>query len=196
MALADIIACIESDASAEAEVIVAQAREQAAALLAAAEHDAAASGAATLAGAQRAAESEASSLVAGARLEARDEAVRAKRDVLVETLSTVIEAIEALPGDRYAEFLGGLIGDNVRDGDTVALAAADQPVAAQIRRVVEQRAGAVTLEWAPGPAPLERGAAVTGQRTSLMLTPETVVEARRDELELTMAASLFAPEGA
>lgn len=196
MALADIISRIESDAAEEATAIVTQAQEQAASLLEAAERDAAASSAATLAAAQRAAAADASSLVASARLEARDEAVRAKRDVLAETLSAIVVAIEELPGDRYADFLGGLIAESVRAGDAVALSAADQPLAMQIRRVVEQRAGAMAVEWSTDSASLPRGAVIVGERTRLTLTPESVIEARRDDLELKIATALFAPEGA
>lgn len=195
MALADIISRIASDAAAECELELSAAAVRADALLAAARAEAEAHQSRTIEAARRDAASQAATLVATTRLGARDEALTAKRELVTTTLGGVTEALEALPGDRYARFIAAGIADAVRDGDTVALAADDAGHVAAIRAAVQERAPGVSVEWEEDPAPVSRGAIITGPRTHVEVTPASVVASRRDELEVKVATRLFSREG-
>lgn len=194
MALVDILRRIEDDVDAETAHELAVASQRADSLLADARERAHARSAQIVDSARRVAETDAATLAAGARLATRDEALVAKRALVEDALERVSVAIESLPADRYACFLGEEIAANARSGDTVTLAQADAALLDDVKRVVATRAPAVELTWASEPAPLERGALVVGQRTRFELTPRSVVAERRGELEVEIAAALFGQE--
>lgn len=191
MALADIINRIEGDAEREARRIVREAEEAAARRASETLERARAQAERTRERIRRETEVEAATRVAAARLAARDEALRERRALVDEALAAVVASLEALPADEFACFLAAAILREARSGDVVSLAAADQPLRDTVRGIVEQGASDLELEWSEEAAPLERGALVAGGRTRAEITPRALVEARRGDLEVTIASELF-----
>lgn len=194
MALADIIRRIEGDAAAEAAHVLSDARAKADELLAGAREAAEDQGARAVETARRGADVEAATLVANARLSARDDALTARRALVEEALDAIVSRIEQAEPDAYARFLARGIAAGVRDGDSVAFAPADAAVASQVRGAVEAAAPGVALTWPAEAAPLGRGAYIAGSRTHFEVTARSVVEERRGELEVEVAATLFGQE--
>ncbi len=194
MALADIINRIASDGSAESEGELAAATARAEQIIADARAQAESHHEHALETARRDSASAAATIVASARLAARDQALAAKRELIAETLDRVVEVIEALPADRYARLLTEGIANSARPRDIVALAAADRGLADAVRGAVESSAAEPTLQWSDEPAPITRGALVTGPRTTVEITPASIVAERRDELESMVATELFPRE--
>lgn len=195
MALEDIINRIASDAEAESQQVRTGGSVRAGELLAAARAEAEQHHSRAIEQAKRVAASRAATVIASARLEARDRALSAKRELVNAALAGVVDAVEALPDDRYSRFLAAGIAESVRDGDVVAFAASDGRHVEAIREMVRAAAPDVSLEWDDAPAPVPRGALITGPRTHVQVTPAAVVDARRDELELNVATRLFSGEG-
>jgi vacuolar-type H+-ATPase subunit E/Vma4 len=189
--LADIINRIASDASAESEGELAAASARADELLGAAAATAQAHHERAIEAAARDSASQAATIVSSARLAARDRALSAKRELVTSTLSRVVEAIESLPADAYVRFLAAGVAGSVRAGDSVALAAADSEHMAALQAIVTAEAPDVPLLWDAAPARVSRGVVVTGPRTSVEVTPSSVVDERRDDLELAVATRLF-----
>lgn len=193
MALADILSRIERDAAEEAARIEHAARARGEELIAEATERAEAEAARTVAAAAREAQTEAATLLASARLRARDRALTEKRTVVAEALAGVAAAIAALPAEQYVRFLGTAIASRTRSGDTVALAASDLAYRDEIESMVRAQAPGLSLTWSMEPAPVDRGAVITGGKTRVEVTPQAVVGERRDELEVAISARLFGP---
>lgn len=195
MALSDIIAKIESDAAAEAARIVSTAEKRAEGIRAAAREKADAYTAEVLAAAKTVAKRESDTVVVNARLRGRDDLVAARRQLVEEALAGAAEAIASLPDDRYAAFLAARIASMARGGETLSFgkldAAREKAVRAELSRVAPELDLAASAEAAP----FDRGALLTGDRVRADLSLQALVEARRDELEMAVAAVLFG-EGA
>lgn len=196
MALADIINRIDSDAQAEAHAIVREAEQGAESRRAELTEKAREDAALIVERAHRAAEVDAATSVAAARLAARDEALTARRALVEEALTAVVAALEGLPAAEYARFLADAVVAETRSGDVVALGAEDLASLDAVRAAVEARSPGLEITWSADPAPVARGAVVSGGRTRVELTPRALVEARRGELEIAIATRLFGPEGA
>jgi vacuolar-type H+-ATPase subunit E/Vma4 len=191
VALSDIIKRIEADTAAEVERILAEADESAAQALAAARSEASEQASRIRAQAERDADIDAATRLAGVRLAVRDEALVARRLILDEALEALVAAVEALPAAEYARFLGAQVASGVRTGDSIALGADDASLADAVRAAVEATAPDVELAWSPEPAPFARGALVSGTRTHIEVTPRSVIESRRETLEIELAHALF-----
>ncbi len=191
MALADIINRIEGDAEREAHRVVRDAEELSARRASETLERARAQAERTRERIRRETEVEAATRVAAARLAARDEALRERRALVEEALAAVVTSLEALPDEEFARFLAAAIAREARSGDVVSLAPADQSLRETIRGIVEKSAPGLELEWSEKPAPLERGALVTGGRTRAEITARALVDACRGDLEVTVASSLF-----
>ena len=191
MALADIIKRIEGDTATEAAHVLGDARAKADELLSRARESSEAQSAKALDAARRGADVEAATLVANARLSARDQALSARRALVEEALDAIVARIEEAAPDAYARFLASGIAAGVRDGDSVAFAPADAALSSQVREAVEAAAPGVALTWPAEPAPLERGAYISGARTHFEVTARSIVEERRGALEVDVAAALF-----
>ncbi len=191
MALADIIRRIEDDARIEADAVVARASNEAAAHLAEAAQHTKEEVDRLVLNARKEAEAAASTRIAAARLAARDEALRARRALLDEALQAVVDAIAALDDDDYVRLLGERLVAGARTGDTVSLGRADATREEALRAFVAAHPTELSLEWTDAPAPVERGVVLSAARTSLEITPRTLVEARRADVEAMLAAALF-----
>jgi vacuolar-type H+-ATPase subunit E/Vma4 len=191
VALADIIKRIESDAAAEAARELSVAEAKTAELLDRAREDSEAESARAVEVARRSVEVEAATLVANARLSVRDQALTARRALVEEAFDAIVVRIEEAEPDAYVRFLAAGIVAGIRDGDSVALAEADAALLPAVRKAVEAGMTGVVLSWATEPAPLARGAYVTGPRTHFEVTARSVVEERRGGLEVDVAAALF-----
>lgn len=191
MALADIIKRIGDDAAAEAAHVLSEARGKADQLLVGARETSEEQSVKALETARRGAEVEAATLVANARLAARDQALSARRSLVEEALGAISARIEEAEPDAYARFLARGIAAGVRNGDSVAFAPADGAIAVQVRAAVDAAAPGIALTWSAEPAPLDRGAYISGSRTHFEVTAHSVLEERRGELEVEVAAGLF-----
>lgn len=194
MALADIIARIDTDAAAEAGAIVAAAHERAETTLAAAREKAAAHLAEVTAAAKRDAERDAETIVVNARLAGRDALVSARRALVEETLAAVADKIAGLPDEEYVRFLSSRIAEVARPGETVVFGEQDAPRAASVLDRVAQVAPALQLTASPESAPFARGALLIGPRVRTDLSLSSLVDEHRDRLELVAAAALFGEE--
>jgi len=191
VALADIIAKIESDAAEEAAGIVAVAEEQAATRLADARSKAEAHTAEVLQAAATAAKREADTVVVNARLHARDAEVTARRALVEEALHAAAEAIAQLPDDRYAAFLASRIAGAAKGGESLSLGSEDAERATRVSAALSALAPDLSLVVSDTPAPFLRGALLTGDRVRVDLSLDAIVEERRDELEMIVARALF-----
>lgn len=195
MALADIIRKIETDADSEAQALISAAEERATAVMATARQRAEEERDALLARSGAEAEREASRLVAAAKLSSRDEALRQRRMLLDEVLNQTVEALAAMPDAEYATFLAANIIAVARGGESLRLGAADANRAAALTEALRLLAPGLNLQLVTEPAPFDRGALVEGERVRADLSLASLVEERRDQLELTLASVLFS-EGA
>jgi vacuolar-type H+-ATPase subunit E/Vma4 len=191
VALADIINRIEADAAAEAAQLLSDADARAFEVLEAARREAVEQAARIGADARRDADSEAATRLAGARLIARDVELTARRTLIDEAMTALSVAVEALPADDYVHFLGARLASGVRTGDSVAMGAEDAKLVDTVRAAVEAGAPGVELTWSSETAPFQRGALVSGPRTRLEVTPRSVIESQRDELDVRLARALF-----
>jgi vacuolar-type H+-ATPase subunit E/Vma4 len=195
VALADIIARIGSDASTSANAIVAEAEQQAAAIVAAARAEAERDSTQTVAAARAEAERDAGTIVVKARLVARDALVTTQREFIGAALDATAVALAALPDERYVPWLAARIAAVARGGETLSLGTLDRDRKAAVLEELGRIAPTLSLAATDTAAPFERGALLQGDRVRADLSLEAIVADRRDELELVVARVLFA-EGA
>lgn len=194
MALADIIKRIESDAQAEAARIIDEAQAEAARLLEEARRAADERSARVIEAARRDAERERATRLAAARLAARDRALADRRALIDEVLEALVERIGSLPPAEYAALLGSALARTVRDGDEIALGSGDAALRDAVGAELASRAPGIEVRWREEPAPFERGALIVGGGTRAEITPRSLVEERRGDLEVLVADVLFSGE--
>lgn len=194
MALADIIDRIASDAADEAERIVREAEDEAARIRERAQRDAEAHRAQVLDAARERAARERETRLAAARLAARDRALAARRALVEEVLGALVERIGSLPPAEYAALLGSALARTVRDGDEIALGSGDAALRDAVGAELASRAPGIEVRWREEPAPFERGALIVGEGTRAEITPRSLVEERRGDLEVLVADVLFSGE--
>ena len=195
MALADIINKIEADACAEADRILAVADARAAEIDADAEARAQAHDEATMAVAQADASREVSRIVVTAKLSARDSALARRHELVDEVLSATADSVAALSDADYATFLARRVIEVARGGETLCMGAMDAGRADAVIEALRMLAPGLNVTLSAEPADFDRGVLVQGDRIRADLSIVTLVRERRDELELAIAAVLFA-EGA
>lgn len=196
MALVDIIGRIESDAGAEAGLILERAREHAEGMIAQAESEAAASAAARISAAERDARAEGETLEANARLSARDAALTAKRELVDRVLAEAEVRLIALPDAAYVALIARAVAHQARGGDTVRIAAADRGRLKGLADAVTRVAGRdLGLVFADEPARLEHGVTLAADRVSSEVSPSSLLDAKRDRLIATVAGILFGDDG-
>lgn len=195
MALADIIARLHADAEAEAAAIKTAGDERVAEALAAARAKADAILADATELAETVASRESATVVVNARLRARDEAVAARRALIEKALNQAADAIAELPDERYALVLAKRIAQTAGGGETVSFGRLDAGRADAVMRAVKESAPQLLLTQSGEPAPFDRGVLLTGDRKRVDLSLGSLVDERRDELELAVAGVLFG-EGA
>lgn len=189
MAITDIIERIGADAASEAADITGAAEAEAARLLANAEATLAAERETAIAAAEREAAEEAGMLLANARLAARDALLTDKRALAERVLDRAIESLEAMPDARYLEFIAAGVQEASTGGETLAIAPADAKRLGGLAGRLAERGVRVTP--ASGPAPLERGVLLSGDRVRVEVSPAAIIDDRRDELLLLAARELF-----
>lgn len=194
MALTDIINRIEADTAAEVESIRAAAQARADAIMAEATDTAEKTVAQARAAAQSAAAREADTLLVNARLRVRDAGVTARRALIGRVISEVEQRIAALPDADYVAFLAARIVAAARGGEVLHVGTADSGRASAVLDAVHAIAPGLAMTLAAEPAPFERGALLVGDRVRADLSLASIVNERRDELELAIAAELFRHE--
>lgn len=195
MALADIISRVRSDAESEAAAIIERAETQAAIIRAEAAEKAEAFHAETIAVAQRDGEREASRIVVNARLMGRDDGLADRRGLIEAALEQTTLALTTLPDAEYATFLAKRIAATARGGERMRLGSAESGRGAVLAEALRLVAPGLELSVDDEPAPFERGVLIEGDRVRADLSLASIVEERRDELELVVADRLFG-EGA
>lgn len=189
MAITDLIARIEGDATAEAAEILAAARAEAAAIVERAQAAADAERTALLAQAEHDAAEEEATVLANARLASRDALLAAKRVRAERVLERAQEALESLPDAEYLELIAAGVAEASVGGETVLVAPGDRDRLAGIAPRLEQL-GAVVRVTAD-PAPIERGALLAGDRVRVEVSPAAMIADARDELLLAASRALF-----
>jgi hypothetical protein len=181
VAIDDIVARIAQDAEAEAAAIVAEAEGDAARLTGDARSRAADEAARVVARGRTVAERDAATLVANARLAARDAMLAARLELDGEALAKAEAALVALPDAEYAALVArGVAADGarLRAGLPGALKAAGAPV----------------LEIGDGPADVEHGVIVQGERVRVEVSPAAMIAEQRDEMLAIADTALFGAE--
>lgn len=189
MAISDILARIQVDASAEAAELTGAAQAEADRIVAQAEKAAEAARREACDDASREAADEAATLLAGARLAARDALLTEKRARAERVLERAREALEALPDREYLELIASHVARTANGGELVAIAPADAGrLGSLVARLGEM---GVIVAPSPEPAPLARGVLLSGDRVRLEVSPASLIEDARDELLLVASRTLF-----
>jgi len=194
VALADILTRIDTDSESESGAILEAAQERADSILAEATSRADAHRAQVAAAATAAAAREADTIVVNARLAARDAEVTARRALLDEALAAAADALAALPDAEYSRFLAERIAEVARGGETLSFGADDASRRDLVTQELARIAPQLTLQVADEPAPFARGALLEGARVRAELSLSSLVDERREELEIVMARVLFPEE--
>lgn len=195
MALADIIRRIERDAATEATGIVKAAEDGAALLVREAIETASAGGEQALAVAERAAEEEARTRLAGARLRGRDRMLAEKRELIERVLRTAVERLSLLPDDEYAALLARGVARMARGDEHVAPGRLDADRLKDTLPAALAAAGS-TAALGDVESSLDHGVQLEGARMRVVISPLTLVESRRGELESRANDVLFGDKGA
>lgn len=192
MALSHIIERIERDAAEQAEALVRAAYDEAASVLDRATHEAADARATALEQAEKRLASEHAALVEQARLEGRARVLRARRESVDAVFDAVKEALYGLPDERYVALIARMAAAVARDGEVVHVCKGDHarllgtlpPALRTVGCGIEVVAGDDS----------GTGVVVLGERMSASVSVESLVSARRDELEVEVARLLFDEE--
>lgn len=193
MAIADIITRIEQDAQAEADALLATARDRADAMVAAAKTEAEHDAARIRSRGAEAARVEAETLLANARLAARDGLLGAKREIAERVLDEARERLESLSDDEYAAFIAREVVHAAVPGQVVRVAAADKQRLASLGERLAAAGAPVTISGeAEG---LTRGVRVEGDGVRVEVSPAAYVAERHDALLRLAVRALFPEEG-
>jgi V/A-type H+-transporting ATPase subunit E len=181
VAIDDIVGKIAADAEAEGAALVAAAETDAARVVAEAKARADAERKRTLARESARAATEAETLLANARLRTRDAALTARLALAAEALSRAEAALVALPDAEYAALIASGVAGASTGREAVHVGAAD---ATRLRThlPVALAAAGTTAAIAEAPADVERGVVLIGGGVRVEVSPEALVAARRDEL--------------
>jgi vacuolar-type H+-ATPase subunit E/Vma4 len=190
MALSDILSKIEADAHAQAKAIVADGRRDVDRIKSDASAEAEANRAQRCAEAQRSAEQAANSLLVNARLRARDESLRAQHHILDEVFADAVDKLSYLGTDEWLRVYVPCIADTARSGEQVLLGSKETGRAEELR-VALDRAG-VQAVIAHTPANFEYGVSIVGDKTSVELSAEQIINQQRRALEPTVKQIVFA----
>ncbi len=191
MALADILQRIAADSREEANALLAQGEAEAERTL----HDARVAAERlkqeTLKTEVEAAEMEAATRLASARLRARDRAVAERRALVERVLTLVRERMTALPDAEYAKLLARGVSAVARGGEKVLIGGDD---ASRLRSGLAEALAACGVSGvtvSDEPADVAQGVVVIGDRVRAEVSPAAMIEARREELTLSIAEILF-----
>jgi vacuolar-type H+-ATPase subunit E/Vma4 len=194
VAIDDIVARIAQDAEAEAAAIVAEAEGDAARLTGDARSRAADEAARVVARGRTVAERDAATLVANARLAARDAMLAARLELDGEALAKAEAALVALPDAEYAALVARGVAASAAEGDRLLVGTAD---GARLRAGLPgalKAAGAPVLEIGDGPADVEHGVIVQGERVRVEVSPAAMIAEQRDEMLAIADTALFGAE--
>jgi vacuolar-type H+-ATPase subunit E/Vma4 len=193
MAIDDIVAKIASDAEAEATALLDAAREDADRVSSDAAHRAEADAARAQARAKSEAEREAATMLAAARLSARDSMLATRQAAIAAMLGRVEASLVALPDDRYAALLARELACASLPGGSLQLGTED---ADRLRTALPPAlaAAGIPAEIGDAPADIARGVVLAGDRVRIEVSPASIVESRRADLEGEIDRALFGEE--
>jgi vacuolar-type H+-ATPase subunit E/Vma4 len=193
VALADILQRIEEDSLTEAAAILREAEQAAAEVRAEAQDRAKAHIEHVLERTRAEAEAAARTRLATVRLAARDNMLGAKRHMVERVLADIVEHIETLPADQYADFLARQIKTeglalhdaflSIGHDDHVRLVSRLEPALAAAD--VKLRVGGTT-------GAIDRGVLIEGDRVRVEVSARALVASRRDRLVQFVSERLFA----
>jgi vacuolar-type H+-ATPase subunit E/Vma4 len=190
VALADILKRIDRDTESEAGAIISTAKEQADRARDEARREAAAYVDAALDRAQREVADEARTRLASARLRGRDRVLTEKRVLIERVLADAVGQLEELPDERYAALIAREIAAAARGGERVRLARRDSarladPLAAQLRE------RGVDVQVAGDTDDVAAGVVLVGERMRVEISPASLMQTRRVQLEAHVTEVLF-----
>lgn len=193
MAIEDIVAKIRADAEAEAEAIVAAAKDHAERVVAEAAARAASEAERTLARERARAAADAETLLANARLAARDAGLGERLALANEALDGAEAALLALPDAEYATLIARAVAQAATGRERVSVAAAD---AARLAGTLPGalKAAGVDLPTSAGPADAAHGVVLAGGGVHIEVSPASLVAADRGKLLAEADRSLFLRE--
>lgn len=193
MAIDDIVSRIASDAEAEAQELLAAARADAERAVAEATERADARAALALSRAKAAAEREASTVLAAARLAARDKMLSARQRADADALDRVEAALVALPDADYASLIARELARTSLPSGELRIGTEDVE---RLRGVLPAALAAegVTVSVGEQAADIARGVVLVGDRVRVEVSPASMVEARRSDLEAEIDRGLFGEE--
>ena len=193
MAITDLLTRIDGDASSEATAIVAEAQAEAKQIVERAQAAADAERKTALAVAERRAAEERETLLANARLAARDDLLGRKRELAERVLARAQEALEKLSDAEYLELIASAVVRSSTGGDSLAVAPADAARLAGLDVRLKQLGAHIAVS--AGPAPVERGVLLTGDRVRVEISPASLIADMRDQLLLAASRELFGGKG-
>ncbi len=125
-----------------------------------------------------------------ARLEVKKLALKAKQRVLDTAFARALEAVRALPKDKYLKIIEGMLA-SAEDGDVVKIAECDAKTvtAAFVKKTAEKYGVKLTLskEYAD----IRGGVILTNGSYDKNFSLETEFDSLREEIEPAVAAEIF-----
>ncbi|MBR6951314.1 MAG: V-type ATP synthase subunit E [Oscillospiraceae bacterium] len=136
-------------------------------------------------------------LISAARLEAGKQVLITKQEQLQLAFDKAAEQLLALPADRYAELLVRLVVSASRTGkETILLNAADrkaygEAVTERANRALAEQGRPAELTLAAETRNIDGGAVLKDGNIEVNCSLASLIEARREELSVETARSLF-----
>lgn len=199
MALEDIIEKIRTDAAATARSILDESETRARELISRAQAQADEESRVKLEAAHERALSDAETIRVNGRLEVNKVMLAARRELIDETYSALIDSIAELPREKYAALLAREVVRSAHEGERWTLGTTDvadtalvDAVVRAIEETLRSQGRSYSLYYdANLSAPFTHGAYVKGDRTEVELSPESIVNAHKRALEPLFARRLF-----
>lgn len=192
MALADIIEKIKADSVKEAEQIVTSAREQASEIVAHAQEEVASERARALTHSEDVARREANIILVNGRLKARDTELEHKRAVIDDVLSEVVAEIEGMDVASFAELIvSKALATSHGTEQLLTTGLSSEQVTAIADTLRKHQSGITVQANATVDGNSRPTILLQGDGVSVDLSPSSLVEEARRELEPMLAVTLF-----
>ncbi len=190
MALADILRRIDRDAESESSTVVITAEEDAARKRDEVEKRASGDGEDLLAREEAKAHEDARTRIAAARLRGRDSVLTEKRTLIERVLIRAVSQLEELPDADYAALVAREVKSSTRGGERLFLGARDADrLRAHLPAALADVDADVEIE--DFAADFERGVMLESGRTRVRISAESIVAARREDLEALVTTVLL-----
>lgn len=187
-----ILQRLNADAGAEAEAVLAQARQEAAEITARYQAQADKEAAELTARNERAAAEREERLISAAQMEARKTILAAKQAAVEEVYASALDKLRSLPRDRYVEVLAGLLRQAAPQGrGEVLFSAQDRETVGQaaVDAANAECGGSLTLSGET--APIQGGFILRDGNVEVNCAFDTLVRLQKAETAGQVAQRLF-----